>query len=77
MCFHSSRFDARENEFGEVVLYDQQDANNWNADFISKGGYFLKCSANGGRISKYHLDALNSAKTDTERKNIQKKIDAC
>jgi RNA polymerase sigma factor (sigma-70 family) len=57
MCFHASRFDARIDENGEPVLYGDQDESLWNADLISKGGYFLNCSASGDQISKYHLEA--------------------
>lgn len=57
MCFHISRFDARVNERGELVLYQEQDTNLWNPDWISKGGYFLHCAASGNQLSKYHLEA--------------------
>ncbi len=57
MCFHSSRFEARMNKSGELVLYDDQDTDLWDADLIRKGEYFLNCSASGNRISKYHLEA--------------------
>lgn len=72
MCFHISRFDARVNEFGELILYDDQDTNLWNAAFISKGGYFLKRAAVGDSVSKYHLEAgiayWNTHKNDTPEK---------
>jgi RNA polymerase sigma factor (sigma-70 family) len=72
MCFHASRFDARINENGELILYDEQDTNLWNADLISKGGYFLHCATNGNKISKYHLEATiaywNTHKADTKEK---------
>ena len=57
MCFHASRFDARVNEHDELILYNEQDTNLWNADLISKGGYFLHCAATGKNLSKYHLEA--------------------
>ena len=57
MCFHISRFDARVSETGELVLYEEQDVDLWNPDFISKGGYFLTRSASGNVLSKYHLEA--------------------
>ncbi len=57
MCFHISRFDARINDNNELVLYDDQDENLWNSDWISKGGYFLHCAASGDQISTYHLEA--------------------
>jgi len=37
MCFHSSRFKARKNERGEMVLYDDQDESLWNQELIAKG----------------------------------------
>lgn len=72
MCFHASRFDARMNESGELILYEEQDENLWNTDLISKGGYFLSVAASGQVISKYHLEAgiafWNTQKADTKEK---------
>ncbi|MET0393794.1 MAG: sigma-70 family RNA polymerase sigma factor [Chitinophagaceae bacterium] len=72
MCFHASRFDARVNEQGEPVLYDQQDTRLWDTELIAKGSYFLNCSATGGRLSKYHLEAAiaywHTRKEDTSEK---------
>lgn len=72
MYFHASRFDARINQNGEIVLYDDQDINLWNSDMISKGGYFLHRSACGNTLSKYHLEASiaywSTQKTDTKEK---------
>ncbi|MDB4925312.1 DUF6596 domain-containing protein [Mucilaginibacter sp.] len=72
MCFHASRFNARVNKNGEHVLYDDQDTSLWDTDLISKGAYFLNCSANGIEVSKYHLEATiaywQTQKTDTKEK---------
>jgi RNA polymerase sigma-70 factor (ECF subfamily) len=72
MFFHASRFDARVNENGELILYDEQDTSLWNSDLISKGGYFLHCATTGNKLSKYHLEATiaywNTQKTDTKEK---------
>ncbi len=72
MYFHASRFEARTNKNGELVLYDEQDTSLWNADMISKGGYFLNRAATGNQISKYHLQATiaywNTHKADTKEK---------
>lgn len=57
MCFHSSRFEARTDKNGELILYDEQDTNLWDSDLISKGEYFLNCAASGNKVSKYHLEA--------------------
>lgn len=72
MCFHLSRFDARINREGDLILYDEQDINLWNSDLIAKGGYFLGRSAQGETISTYHLEAgiayWNTVKGDTHEK---------
>lgn len=72
MCFHASRFEARVNENGELILYDEQDTSLWDTDLISKGSYFLNCSATGDQLSKYHLEAAiaywNTQKDDTREK---------
>jgi RNA polymerase sigma-70 factor (ECF subfamily) len=72
MCFHASRFDARMDKNGQLILYEEQDVNLWNADLISKGGYFLHAATSGNKISKYHLEAgiayWNTRKEDTKEK---------
>ncbi|MFZ0452255.1 MAG: sigma-70 family RNA polymerase sigma factor [Ignavibacteriaceae bacterium] len=72
MCFHASRFDARFNESGEMILYEDQDTSLWDSDLISKGVYFLNCSSGGQRITKYHLEAAiafwHTQKKDTKEK---------
>ncbi|MFZ6009117.1 MAG: RNA polymerase sigma factor [Bacteroidota bacterium] len=72
MCFHASRFDARLGESGELILYNEQNTDLWNADLISKGAYFLNCAASGNKISKYHLEAgiayWHTQKADTHEK---------
>ena len=72
MCFHSSRFDARTDPDGQLVLYDDQDTSLWDADLIRKGEYHLNASARGDTISKYHLEAgiayWHTHKDDTQEK---------
>lgn len=72
MCFHASRFGARVDKNGEPVLYDDQDTSLWDSDLISKGAYFLNCSARGNHLSRYHLEAAiaywNTQKEDTREK---------
>jgi RNA polymerase sigma-70 factor (ECF subfamily) len=57
MCFHASRFEARVDKSGELVLYDDQDTSLWNTDLIAKGAYFLNRASVGNTLSKYHLEA--------------------
>ncbi|WP_153797905.1 RNA polymerase sigma factor [Foetidibacter luteolus] len=72
MCFHISRFDARLNQQGELVLYEEQDADLWNKDWIAKGAHFLHNAASGSMLSKYHLEAgiafWHTHKEDTPEK---------
>jgi RNA polymerase sigma factor (sigma-70 family) len=72
MCFHSSRFEARTNEAGEQILYEEQNRDLWNDDLIAKGNYFLIESAKGNELSKYHLEASiaywHCTKTETDKK---------
>ena len=72
MCFHSSRFDARTDANGDVVLYEDQDETLWNRELIGRGAYFLSRSSNGNVVSKYHLEAgiayWHTIKTDTPEK---------
>lgn len=57
MCFQSSRLDARMNEEGDAVLFDEQDKTLWDQTLIEKGNYFLVNACQGNNISKYHLEA--------------------
>jgi RNA polymerase sigma factor (sigma-70 family) len=55
MCFHASRFKARKNEKGEMILYEDQDDTLWDRELITKGSYHLHEASQGNKISKYHL----------------------
>jgi RNA polymerase sigma factor (sigma-70 family) len=72
MCFHSSRFRARQNESGQMVLYRDQDETLWDKELISKGAYRLHKASQGNKISKYHLEASiaywHTIKADTKEK---------
>ena len=72
MCFHASRFKARKNEKGELILYEDQDETLWNYELIKKGIYYLHQAAQGNKISKYHLEASiaywHTIKEDTKEK---------
>jgi len=57
MCFHASRFDARLNPHGEIVLYEDQDTSLWDAELIKRGEYYLYKAAVGNELSKYHIEA--------------------
>ncbi|MGC4038072.1 MAG: sigma-70 family RNA polymerase sigma factor [Chitinophagaceae bacterium] len=56
-CFHSSRFEARKKDNGEIILYEDQDETLWNKELIAKGMYYLKRSSHGNYIPRFHIDA--------------------
>ncbi|WP_257656818.1 RNA polymerase sigma factor [Parapedobacter lycopersici] len=75
MCFHTSRFNARQTndeDLPGLVLYDQQDETLWDQGLINKGMHFLNISAQGDELSSYHLEARiaywHCIKEDTEEK---------
>lgn len=74
MCFQSSRIEARINEEGETVLFDEQDKNKWDKSLIEKGNYYLINATNGHEISKYHLEAGIAYWHTTDNKDKWKKI---
>jgi predicted RNA polymerase sigma factor len=72
MSFQSSRFDARIDPAGEMVLYDDQDTNLWNKALMAQGEDFLNTASRGNEISTYHLEAgiayWHTFKADTPEK---------
>lgn len=72
MCFHSSRFNARQNNEGEIILYEAQDESLWDQELLNTGIHFLNLSATGQDLSTYHLEAkiayCHCVKEDTPEK---------
>jgi len=72
MCFHASRFNARQTSEDEVVLYEQQNEELWDTALIKQGVHFLSQSATGNEITSYHLEARiaywHCIKEDTKEK---------
>ena len=72
MCFHASRFNARVNEQGESILYEDQDDSRWDQLLITKGSHFLNFASVGEEVSRFHLEAgiayWHTHKEDTTEK---------
>jgi RNA polymerase sigma-70 factor (ECF subfamily) len=75
MCFHASRFSARQtSDAGEsgLILYEQQNEALWDKELVNQGIHFLSLSAQGNEISSYHLEARiaywHCMKEDTKEK---------
>lgn len=72
MCFHASRFDARVDKNGELILYEDQDITLWNKELIKQGEYYLNRAAKGEILSKYHLEAAIAYWHTAERDSPEK-----
>ena len=57
MCYHSSRFPARENAANGAVTLDEQERHLWDRDLIKAGSFYLSKAAEGNEITSYHLEA--------------------
>ncbi len=72
MCFHASRFDARQSREDALILYEDQDENLWNMDLVSQGIHYLNLSAEGNEMTSYHIEARiaywHCIKEDTVKK---------
>ncbi|MDB4925086.1 sigma-70 family RNA polymerase sigma factor [Mucilaginibacter sp.] len=72
MCFHASRFEARIDKNGEMIIYDEQDSSLWNEELISRGKNYLIRAAHGDLLTRYHLEAAiaywHTIKADTAEK---------
>lgn len=57
LCFQASRFDARLDQGGQIILLEDQDRRRWDQALIGRGFAQLTRSASGGEVSDYHLEA--------------------
>jgi RNA polymerase sigma factor (sigma-70 family) len=57
MHFHASRFDARFDSVGGLLLLKEQDRSKWDRSLIDVGVLYLGRSARGDRLSRYHVEA--------------------
>ncbi|MDM8173040.1 MULTISPECIES: RNA polymerase sigma factor [Olivibacter] len=57
MCYQSSRLDARMNEHGEPLRFDEQDRERWDSSLIERGHYYMLEACHGNEMSSYHLEA--------------------
>lgn len=61
LCFQASRFDARLDAAGAVVLLKDQDRAQWHPALIALGNAHLSQSAAGPRLHAFHLEAAIAA----------------
>ena len=61
LAFQASRFDARVDKAGALVLLRDQNRVLWNRALINKGFSYLKAAQSGSTLSRYHLEAAIAA----------------
>jgi RNA polymerase sigma factor (sigma-70 family) len=61
MYLNASRFNARQNEHGEILTMEEQDRSLWDKPIMQKGFACLGQAASGNNISVYHILAAISA----------------
>jgi len=57
MCYHSSRFESRVSENGEIFTLDEQDKTKWSKDLIERGHYYLSKSISESN-GEYQIQAM-------------------
>lgn len=72
-CFHASRLEARLDDQGNQVLYENQETNLWNKELIMQGRLFLNQVIIDGKESKYAIEATiafwhTRTKQETDKK---------
>jgi RNA polymerase sigma-70 factor (ECF subfamily) len=72
MCFHASRFDARTDQLGQIILYDEQDTTLWDHELIKLGANYLDIAFKDVTKTKYHLEA-GIAFCHTQQEDCKKK----
>ncbi len=62
-----SRFEARLDDNGEIILLEDQDRNKWNFDLINIGLDYLNKASVGEELSEYHIEAAIVAEHSTAK----------
>jgi RNA polymerase sigma factor (sigma-70 family) len=57
MCYQVSRFNARLDDKGMIILLKDQDRKQWNKFLIEKGNEYMQHSASGEIIHEIHIEA--------------------
>lgn len=57
LYFQASRFAARLNADGHIILLEHQDRSQWNQAYIRTASDYLEKASEGNQLSEYHLQA--------------------
>jgi RNA polymerase sigma factor (sigma-70 family) len=61
MAFQAARLPARQDEAGEIVLLEDQNRSLWDRSLVARGFAHFERSAEGPRMTAYHLQAAIAA----------------
>ena len=61
LAFQSARLPSRTDAAGDIILLDDQDRALWDGRLIAVGFHHLGCSAEGERVTTYHVQAAIAA----------------
>lgn len=61
MCFHVARFEARVDNRGAIILFEDQDRSLWNQELIQSGMVFFKKAIGDKKLTSYHIEARIAA----------------
>lgn len=61
MCLHTARFEARLDNKGTLVLFEDQDRSKWSIELINIGMHYLQQSLNDTFLTAYHIEARIAA----------------
>lgn len=56
-CYQASRFDARIDDQGNLILLQHQDRSKWNYFLIAKANFYMEQSGETDTLSHWHLEA--------------------
>lgn len=57
LCLQASRFDARIDDSGSIILLEDQDRNKWNQPLINIGMEYFQRAMRRDELTQYHLEA--------------------
>ncbi|MDZ4726141.1 MAG: sigma-70 family RNA polymerase sigma factor [Leptospira sp.] len=58
MCYHSSRFESRMSDTGEIFTLEEQDKSKWSTELIQKGHFYLSKSISSDTNGEYQIQAM-------------------
>ncbi len=74
MCYQSSRLDARINDDGDSIPFEDQDKTAWDRSLIDRGNYYLILACDQKKVSTFHIEAAIAYWHTTDEENKWEQI---